>query len=323
MTTTRLRWGIIGTGLIAGVFAAALPRSRSGQAQAVASREASRAAAFATRHGIPTSHDSYAALCADPLVDAIYIATPHTQHHAEALMALRAGKHVLVEKPFAICVADAEEISAVAAACGRQALEAFMYRVHPQSLRLQEVVRSGAIGAVTAIRSCFTFGMGDEPNIRLRKDLYGGALWDVGCYCVNASRWLADAEPVSVHGTACIEGHTGVDAQTAAVLRFPSGIVAHFDVGIRSTFSSWIEVLGRKGRIVVPSPWKPDAKRTTFTVESAQGTHQEVITDGGDIYALEADHLAAVIDGASSPLSGGSAIANTRVLAALWQQIHA
>jgi predicted dehydrogenase len=145
----------------------------------------------------------------------------------------------------------------------------------------------------------------------------------VGCYCTNASRLIGGGEPVAVHAEALIDRESGVDAHTAAVLRFPSGAVAHFDVGIRSAGSAWLEVLGSGGRIHVPNPWKPGAKRAEFSVESSgKPARAVVVEDGGDIYALEADHLAAVVDGAHSPIDGQAGIGNTRVLEALWRQIR-
>jgi xylose dehydrogenase (NAD/NADP) len=321
--STSLRWGIIGTGMIAGIFADAAPHARLAILSAVASRKPERAQAFAAAHRVPRHFGSYAALLADPDIDAVYIATPHPHHHADTLQALRAGKHVLVEKPMAVTVAQAQEMADVATQTGCVLLEAFMYRVHPQSQRLEALLLANTIGSVRVIRSCFTFGLGDAPNVRLDPGLFGGALWDVGCYCVNASRWIAGEEPVHISGEAWIERKTGVDAHTAGILRFPSGIIGHFDVGIRSSGSQGLEILGDAGRIWLPTPWKPDATRTTFRVETAQGSREEVIEHGGDIYALEADHLAMVVAGAPSPISAESGVANTSVLVALHQQLHA
>jgi predicted dehydrogenase len=290
--------------------------------QAVASRDPAKAKAFAKEHGLAAAHGSYEALFADREVDAVYISTPHTSHHAETIAALRAGKHVLVEKPMAVSTAQAEEMVAEARRAGRVLLEAFMYRVHPQTRRIEETLKRGAIGEVRVIRSCFSFNLGDRRNVRYDAKLYGGALWDVGCYCVNASRLIGGGEPIAVHGVAAIDRESGVDAHTAAAMRFTSGAVAHFDVGIRSAGSAWLEVLGSAGRIHVPAPWKPGAKRAEFTVESGGKSEQVVVEDGGDIYALEADHLAEVVAGAHSPIDGQAGIGNTRVLEALWRQIH-
>jgi predicted dehydrogenase len=320
---TKIRWGIVGSGMIAGVFARALPGAPSAVKQAVASRDLAKAKAFAKEHGFASAHGSYEALFADREVDAVYISTPHTNHHADTLAALRAGKHVLVEKPMAVSTAQAEEMVAEARRAGRVLLEAFMYRLHPQTTRIREAIARGAIGELRAVRSCFTFNLGENRgNIRYDKALFGGALWDVGCYCVNASRLYAGGEPMAVQGQAWLDPLSGVDAHTAAVLRFPNGVLAHFDVGIRAANGSWVEILGSTGRIHVPNPWKPSAKRAEFTLESAgKPAEQVVIADGGDIYALEAEHLAAVVDGAASPIDGQIGVGNTRVLETIWRQV--
>jgi predicted dehydrogenase len=320
---TTIRWGIIGTGMIAGIFARALPGARTAVKQAVGSRDAAKAKAFAKEHGFASAHGSYEALFADRDVDAVYISTPHTNHHAETLAALRAGKHVLVEKPMAVTTAQAEEMVAEARRAGRVLLEAFMYRVHPQTRRLQQELARGAIGEVRVVRSCFSFNLGaGRANVRFDRRLNGGALWDVGCYCVNASRMIGLGEPIAVQGVATLDAQTGVDAHPAAALRFPSGVHAHFDVGIQAANAAWLEVIGSAGRIHVPNPWKPNAQRTAFTVESAGRPADEiVIEDGGDIYAIEAEHLAEVVGGAASPIDGQAGIGNTRVLEALWRQL--
>ncbi len=322
--TTSLRWGILGTGFIAGIFARSFASCRLGTLQAVASRDGARAAAFAQAHGIPRSHGSYQALWRDAQVDAVYIATPHPNHHREAIDALLAGKHVLVEKPIAVSVREVEEMMEAAGRAQRVLLEAFMYRVHPQTARLQQVLARGEIGALRVVRSCFSFNLGGGQNVRYDRRLHGGALWDVGCYCINASRMIAGEEPVGISAQSWVDREHAVDCHTVGALRFPSGLVAHFDVGIRSAFSASLEILGEGGRIHMPNPWKPAADRASFTVESSRGLREEVIEGGGDIYALEADHLAEVVAGriAASPISAAEGLANTRVLEALHRSIY-
>ena len=198
-----------------------------------------------------------------------------------------------------------------------------MYRVHPQTTRLLQILARGDIGTVRVIRSAFTYGLGDGYNVRIDPQLFGGALWDVGCYCIHASRMVAQAEPLAVHAEAWIEPASGVDAHTVGLMRVPGGIVAHFDCGIRAAGGSVLEIEGSHGRITLGNPWKPRADRTAFRVEDRRGTREEVITEGGDIYAVEADHLAAVVAGevADSPISAAQGLANTRVLATMHRAI--
>ncbi|MDA3962002.1 MAG: Gfo/Idh/MocA family oxidoreductase [Planctomycetota bacterium] len=321
-----MRWGIVGTGMIAGVFADNLEHASGAVKQAVASRDAAKSAAFASKHGIVSSHGSYPDLFADPEVDAIYVATPHTAHVDCVIAACQAGKHVLCEKPMAVTAAEAEQMRDAATAAGVVLLEAFMYRCHPQTLRIMELIQSGAIGAVRAVRSCFTFGLGDDYNVRLDKALRGGGLYDVGCYCVNFSRLIAGSEPTTIASSAVIEDSTGVDIHLSASLGFAAGVVASFDCGIRTVGTASAEILGSDGRISIPSPWKPDADSATITLH-AKGKPSEdiVIAKGGHIFALEAEHLAAVVSGAGNPaidLSPEGSIANGHVLDTIWKQIH-
>ena len=323
-----LRWGIIGTGWIAGVFTQALKDSRHGLAAAVASRTPARAQQFAQKHRIMKAYSSYAALLADPAIDVVYISTPHTEHVAATMAAIKAGKHVLCEKPMGVTAAECRRMVAAADKAGVVLLEAFMYRVHPQTQKLMELVQSGIIGDVRCIRTAFTFDLSVLPitghNAREDIALRGGSLYDVGGYCVNASRMIAGAEPNAIHGVWNIDKRTGVDRACAAVLGFPNGVVAHFDIGFHSVPTNFIEVIGATGRIHVASPWWPDRKRAVITVEKTGKKIKEVVVkNGGWIFTIEADHMAEVIRGVVKPLIPASnAIGTATVLDTLWRRMH-
>jgi predicted dehydrogenase len=328
-TTKHLRWGIIGTGWIAGIFAEALAHSRHGRLVAVASRTKERADAFARKHRVAQAHGSRDALLADPGIDVVYVATPHTSHCPDTLAAIKAGKHVLCEKPMAVTPTEAERMVAAAKKHGVVLLEAFMYRTHPQTLKLQQVVSDGVIGDLRCIRSAFTFDLGVLPvstkkNPRTTVSMRGGSLYEVGGYCVNASRMLAGEEPSSIDAAWSIDPKTGVDRACAGVLGFPSGVVAHFDVGFHSIPTNFIEVIGAKGRIHVASPWWPDQKRAVITVERTGRKPLEVVVrNGGWIFTVEADHLADVVARRAKPLiPGANSIGNARVLDAIWRKMH-
>jgi len=321
----KLRWGIIGTGMIANTFATALAKTKHGVKQAVGSRTKEKAQAFAQKHGFPASYGSYEALLADKDVDAVYISTPHPLHFEPTMAAIRAGKPVLCEKPLGVTVAECREMVAAAETKGVVLLEAFMYRCHPQTLRVAQLLREKALGTVRTVRSCFTYGLGDAYNVRLDKSLRGGGLYDVGCYCINFSRMATGEEPKAIKAVATIGPKTGVDENLAVVLEFPSGTLAHFDVGVRSFGSSYGEIVGTDGRIYVPpSPWKPDATRAAFTLALKGRPVQEVVTEnGGDAYALEADHLADVVAGRATPLiPAANAIGNAAVLETIWNGLR-
>lgn len=328
-TQKPLRWGIIGTGWIAGIFAEALAKSRHGRLEAVASRTRERAAVFAKRHRIARAYGTRDGLLADPAIDVVYIATPHTSHCPDALAAIRAGKHVLCEKPMAVTPAQAERMVAAARKRGVVLLEAFMYRTHPQTLMLQRLVGEGVIGDLRCIRSAFTFDLGVLPvsaevNPRTTLAMRGGSLYEVGGYCVNASRMLAGEEPSTIEAAWSIDPATGVDRACAGVLGFPSGVVAHFDVGFHSIPTNFLEVVGAKGRIHVASPWWPERKRAVITVErTGRKAREVVVRNGGWIFTVEADHLADVVAGRAQPLiPGADGIGNARVLDAIWRRMH-
>jgi predicted dehydrogenase len=328
-TKTPLRWGIVGTGWIAGIFAEALAKSRHGRLHAVASRTQARADAFARKHRVAKAYGTRDALLADPDLDVVYIATPHTSHCPDTLAAIRAGKHVLCEKPMAVTPAEAERMVAAARKQGVVLLEAFMYRTHPQTLKLQRLVDDGVIGDLRCIRSAFTFDLGVLPvsarvNPRTTVSMRGGSLYEVGGYCINASRMLAGEEPSSIDAAWSIDPETGVDRACAGVLGFPSGVVAHFDVGFHSIPTNFIEVVGATGRIHVASPWWPDRTRAVITVERTGRKPREVVVkDGGWIFTVEADHLADVVASRAKPLiPGTNGIGTARVLDTIWRKMH-
>ena len=318
-----LRWGIIGTGMIAEIFAKGLEQAKRGRKAAVASRSAAKASAFAAKHGIPTAYGSYEALLADADIDAVYVATPHPCHREVVLAAAAAGKHILCEKPMGVTPGECREMVAAAESAGVTLLEAFMYRVHPQTELIRQVIRDGRIGRVRLIRSTFCYGMGDAYNVRLDKALRGGGLYDVGCYCINFSRMVADGEPDEVAAVWTLGATTGVDETLACGLRFPSGIVAHFDVCIRSAGAAFAEVVGSAGSLWVPSPWRPHPDTAVVELR-LQGKPPELLTvsDGGHVFPLEADHLAAVVqDGATPLIPARNAIGNAAVMDTIWRRM--
>jgi len=248
-----LRWGLLSTARINDAFLGGVAESSGAEVVAVASRDADRARGYAQAHGIASAHGSYEALLADPAVDAVYISLPNGMHLEWSERALRAGKHVLCEKPLG------RDPDAVAAAFdladrrGLQLREAFMYRHHPQTRRLAELVAEGVVGSLRSVRSTFSFVLSDPADVRLRADLEGGALLDLGCYCVSAARLLA-GEPDSVAGVRVLGGD-GVDVSFAGAMRFPGDVVAAFDVSFRAADGSWLEVAGDRGVLRVQDPW--------------------------------------------------------------------
>ncbi|MGV1794715.1 aldo/keto reductase [Rhizobium sp. A37_96] len=261
-TDTPIRWGIIGPGRIAQTFADGVAHSRSGKLVAIASRNPDKPG---LGDGFPGARivNGYDALLADKEIDAVYIATPHTGHAEWAIKAIRAGKHVLVEKPIALSAFDAEAIYYEAKKAGVFAGEAFMYRVHPQTEKLIELVKSGAIGELRIIRSSFGFNMGTvKPEHRLfANETAGGGILDVGGYPVSMARLIAGAadgkpflDPEKVSGVGHL-GQTGVDEWASAVLKFPNGIIAEVSCSIMANQDNTLRIIGSEGRIEVADFW--------------------------------------------------------------------
>jgi D-xylose 1-dehydrogenase (NADP+, D-xylono-1,5-lactone-forming) len=282
---------------------------------AVASREQPRAEEYAKTWKIPRAYGSYEALLEDPEIDAVYISLPNTMHREWSIRSLEAGKHVICEKPFSRHPADVEEAFDAAERSGRLLTEAFMYRHNPQTARLAELVREGAIGELRVIRSAFSYSLYDPENIRLRTDVDGGSLMDVGCYCVSGSRLLA-GEPEGVYGQA-YTGATGTDWVFAGALRFPGDVVALFDCGTSLPERDELEAIGTEGSLFLDDPWHATAP--VIEIRRADGV-ERVKLDRVDSYRLELENLADAIAGEAHLLLGREdALGQARTIDALFR----
>jgi D-xylose 1-dehydrogenase (NADP+, D-xylono-1,5-lactone-forming) len=282
---------------------------------AVASREQHRAEKYAKEWEIPRAYGSYEGLLEDPDVDAVYISLPNTMHREWSIRSLEAGKHVICEKPFSRRPADVEDAFDAAERSGRLLSEAFMYRHNPQTARLAELVREGAIGELRVIRSAFSYSLYDPENIRLRTDLDGGSLMDVGCYCISGSRLLA-GEPETVYGQA-YTGPTGTDWVFAGVLRFPSDVLALFDCGTSLPERDELEAIGTEGSVFLDDPWH--CNTPVIEIRRADGI-ERVGLDRVDSYRLELENLADAIAGEAPLLLGREdALGQARTIDALFR----
>jgi predicted dehydrogenase len=283
---------------------------------AVASRDHRRAQTYARENRIPRAHGSYGALLADPEVDAVYVSLPNALHHEWTMRALDAGKHVLCEKPYSRSPADVEEAFAAAERAGLVLTEAFMYRHHPQTRLLQSLVAEGRIGRLRVVRTTFTFRIGGEDDIRLLPELDGGALMDVGCYCVSGSRLLA-GEPLRATGEIVL-GASGVDVAFFGLLRFPGEVVAHFEASFLVPRRQELVALGEDGAVVASAPWRVDWGGTVEVHRS--GSIERVPVPAGDSYRLQLENLADAVAGLSPPLLGREdAIGQARAIDALYR----
>ncbi|CAN5502297.1 aldo/keto reductase [soil metagenome] len=261
----KVRWGILSTGAIAKCFARNLSASKTGVLHAVASRDRATAEKFGNDFAIPNRYPSYEALLADANVDAVYIAPPHPLHAVWAIRAAEAKKHVLVEKPMAVNHAGAMAMTEAAVANDVFMMEAFMYRCHPQTAKLIELIRERAIGDVRIIRATFSFHAGFNPESRIFSNAQaGGGILDVGCYTVSMARLIAGvatgrdfADPFEVRGQAHL-GKTGVDEWAIADLKFPGNILAQLSTGVSVNQDNGVTIFGSEGSISLPNPWVAD-----------------------------------------------------------------
>ncbi|MDE3087861.1 MAG: Gfo/Idh/MocA family oxidoreductase [Chloroflexota bacterium] len=321
MADPKLRWGILSTGRI-GIKALlpAIRESQNGVVAAIASRDLKTAQDAAKANGIPRAFGSYDALLESPDIDAVYIPLPNSLHKDWTIRAAERGKHVLCEKPFALNASEVDEMIAAAKQHRVLLMEAFMYRFHPQFAQVQELIARGAIGAVQIIRCAFCFYLDNLDNIRLKKDLGGGALMDVGCYCVNMARGIAGAEPLEVRADAVIGETSQVDETLTAILRFPKGIVAHFDASFRTDYREWLDIQGSEGRIELPRPIKPQsAGGGEFFLYHGEDC-ETIVTPFANHYQLMVEHFAdAVMHGTPLRYPPELDRANMRVIDALYE----
>jgi len=307
----QTRWGIIGPGAIAHNFADGLAGAASGVLVAIASRDAGRRAAFGDAYGIAPDkrHHSYAALVADPDIDAVYIATPHPWHAELSIMALRAGKAVLCEKPGGLTAAEVVAVTDVAAQEGRLWMEAFMYRCHPQIARMLAIIAAGEIGAVQHVSARFGFNAAFNAGSRLHDPaLGGGAILDVGGYPASLARLVAGAalgapfaDPVAVKAVGRL-APTGVDAVAHALLSFASGVTAEIAVAVAQSMDNRAVITGSEGQIVLDDPWVPGRNAgpsdATLHVTVGAETRTEVLRHPEHLFTFEAEVASrAVADG--------------------------
>jgi xylose dehydrogenase (NAD/NADP) len=311
--TDAVRWGIISTAHINRLVIPGAQASDQVELIAVASRDQARAEEYARQWEIGRAYGSYEALLEDPDVEAVYVSLPNTLHAEWSIRALEAGKHVLCEKPFSRHPEEVEAAFDAADRASRLLSEAFMYRHNPQTKRLAELVSSGAIGELRLVRSAFSYSLYDADNIRLRTDVEGGALMDVGCYCVSGSRLLG-GEPESVFGQAYV-GSTGTDWVFTGSLRFAGGVLALFDCGTALPERDELEAIGSEGSLFLDDPWH--CHEPVIELRRDDGIERIEIAPE-DSYRLELENLSAAIRGDADLLLGrDDAVAQSRVLEAL------
>ena len=321
-----VRWGVLSTAKIGidKVIPATAAADRC-EVVAIASRDLERARAAAFELGIAHAFGSYEDLLADPDVDAVYNPLPNHLHAEWTIAAARAGKHVLCEKPLATTSADAERMIQACEAEGVLLMEAFMYRLHPTWEAVTSLVASGRIGELKTVQSWFSYFNDDPGDIRNLVETGGGALYGIGCYCVNLSRMLFGAEPERVGGSVLRDPVMGIDVLTSGILDF-GDVVATFTCSTRAEPDQRVHIYGTEGRISLEIPFNIPPDRPTRVSLTAGGDppvrpETEVFTfDPANEYTIQAERFAAaVVDGGQVPIPPSDAVGNLRVIEELFR----
>ena len=312
--SSTIRWGILSTAKIGRKLIRGIGTSTGNCVQAVASREWTRASEFAKECGVPRAFGSYEDMLGSGEINAVYNPLPNSMHLEWTIKALEAGLPVLCEKPFALNAEEARQIAAAAKQANRPVAEAFMYRFHPIYQHILDTIAEGRIGKVMMVRSAFTFRLPNRSNIRWSPVLGGGALMDIGCYCVNIARLITGAEPVRAEA---IQRHDGVDGTTIGVLEFPGRVLSHFECSFEQHARAYAEIEGTDGVIVLPKPWFPGEQTAEFVIKY-DDREERIAVPGADTYQLEVEDFGDACTTRRAPRwTIDDAIANMAVLDAL------
>lgn len=284
----QLNWGLLSTAKINQALIKPLNASKRTRLLAVASRSQSSADAYARDWKIPRAYGSYEAMLADPEIDVVYNSLPNHLHAEWTIKALRAGKHVLCEKPIALSLAEIDEMTSVAKETGKVLAEAFMYLHHAQTLKVKEIVDSGALGKLQLIKGAFTFTLTREGNFRSIKEMGGGSIWDVGCYPISFARMIVGEEPVEVFGWQ-VEGPGGSEESFIGQMRFANGVHAQFDSGFKSPSRSYIEIVGSEAVLKISAPFKPQVKNELILVRG--NAEEKIKISGTELYIGEVEDM--------------------------------
>jgi predicted dehydrogenase len=312
----KLHWGFLSTADINKALIEPLRTSRRNTLIAVASRDPQKARAYAQQHKIPRSYGSYADLLADPEVDVIYNPLPNHLHAEWTVKAIEAGKHVLCEKPLALSVEEVDAIAGAAARHGKVVSEALMYRSHPQTLNVRELIQNGKLGRVRLVRGSFSYPGTRPGNYRLEPAMGGGALWDVGVYPLSYARFALGSEPLEVFGQQ-VTGPSGVDESFVAQLRFPDDVFLQMDVSMARPYHVFMEFVGEEATLIVPRPFNPGPKEAIYL--SRQGLTETIAIKGTGTYTGEVEAMAdSILNGAPPAVSLSDSRATVAVIQALF-----
>jgi xylose dehydrogenase (NAD/NADP) len=315
----RVRWGLLSTANINRRLIPAIRASWRGELAAVASRSQASAQSYAEEWGIPKAFGDYQAMLDSDAVDAVYISLPNHLHAEWTIRALRAGKHVLCEKPFALTLKEVDQMIAAAAESGRQLAEAFMYRHHPQTKIACQWVRDGRLGEVTIVRGVFNFAMSSRDNVRLVPEYGGGCLWDVGVYPLSFAQYMMGEPPEWVSGDQWL-GESGVDEVFAGQLHYPGGRMAQITSAFKSPWHTFAEVIGTAGRLTLTRPFVGLENGRRLMFHPAKGEAEEIPVPDKELYLGEVQDMhAAILDDQPNYLSLAESRNHVKTILALYE----
>ena len=315
----KVRWGLLSTANINRRLIPAIRASARGGLTAVASRSQSSADAYAKAWHIPQAFGSYQAMLNSDAIDAVYIGLPNHLHAEWSMAAMRAGKHVLCEKPFALTLAEVDAVTAVSRETGMVIAEAFMYRHHPQTKKLGELVRNGRVGRVTLMRGVFNFAFGTRDNIRLVPEWGGGCLWDVGVYPLSLAQFVMGGPPVRVSGAQWL-GPSGVDEVFSGQMIYEHGAIAQISSAFCTPWYTAAEIIGTEGRLTLNRPFVAMDDNRQLLFHPANGEPEAIDVTEKELYLGEVEDMhAAILDGASPYLSLAETRHHVQTVLALYE----
>jgi len=311
----KLKWGLLSTARINRSVIPSIRLSKRSELVGVASRNLGTAEAYGKNWDIPLAFGSYEALVGDPGINVVYISLPNHLHAEWAIKCAIAGKHVLCEKPLALSAIDVDRIIEASRKRHVVVTEAFMYRHHPQTLMVMDLLNRQAIGNMLTVKGTFTFSLTHPNDVRLNPEMGGGSIWDVGCYPISYTRLVVAAEPVEVFGWQAL-GSTGVDEAFMGQLRFANGLLAQVESGFRSPYRTRMEFVGTTGSIEVNKPFKPELD-SRIEIQYGDGA-ESIKIPNKDLYQGEIEDMEnAVLDGKLQLISLETSRGNAVVINAL------
>ena len=317
MTEKVLNWGFLSTAKINQRVMPAFRESKRNRLYAVASRNLETADSYSRDWKIPKAFGTYDAMLSAPEIDVVYNPLPNHLHTEWNIKALQAGKHVLCEKPFALTVEDVDSVEKMAKDTGKIIAEAFMYRHHPQTLKVKQLVDEGILGKLKLMRGSFTYPFTREGNYRADPAMGGGALWDIGCYPLSYARAMLGMEPVEVFGWQ-VTGVSGIDETFIAQMRFPGEIHAQFDCSFALPSHTFMELVGDEGTLIIPMPFTPQSKEYLFLTRG--GKTEKISVKAPGLYHGEVEDMAdAILLGKSPRIRLADTRANIRAILALFE----